>query len=151
MRPGGHIPSLAAAGEGVGRLQSTTAEIISSSRKDTDVAWLAGLFDGEGTVWCRWPKRKNVIVEIKMTHRETIEVVNRLFPGRVARGQISGWSIRPQWRWSLDTLGSKQFLTLVLPYLVTKRREAEIALQLCDRTGAVDMTALAAELQAARA
>jgi hypothetical protein len=119
---------------------------------ERDVAWLAGLFDGEGCVWSRWPKRKNVIVEIKMTHRETIAHVNRLFPGRFSEGTLSrgSFSIKRQWRWSLDTNGSRRFLVLVLPYLITKREEAEIALRLCDRTGTEDLTALAAALQRAR-
>jgi hypothetical protein len=101
--------------------------------KDTEVAWLAGLFDGEGCVWSRWPKRANVIVEIKMTHRPTLERVNEIFPGRLVLGNLSRGALgkRDQWRWSLDTNGARDFLTLVLPYLVTKREEARIALELC--------------------
>ena len=118
--------------------------------RNVDIAWLAGIFDGEGTVWCRWPKRRNVIVEIKMTHKLTIERIHELFPGRMARGQLSGWSIKPQWRWSLDTLGTQKFLVLVLPYLVTKKGEAKIAIRLCDRSGVEDMDALAAALKASR-
>ena len=119
---------------------------------ETEKAWLAGIFDGEGCVWCRWPKRKNVIVEVKMTHLPTIERIHALFPGRLATGSLSknAFGKRPQWRWSLDTRGSKVFLALVLPYLVTKRREAEIALQLCERGSSVPMDILANELRAAR-
>ncbi len=118
---------------------------------ETDKAWLAGLFDGEGCVWSRWPKRMNVITEIKMCHMGTIERVNSLFPGRVAKGHLSGWSIKPQWRWSLDTLGTQRFLTMIRPYLVTKRREAEIALELCNRKdGTCRFDILAAELKACR-
>ena len=118
--------------------------------KDTEIAWLAGLFDGEGCVWCRWPKRKNVIVEIKMTHRQTIERVQMLFPGRMAKGHLSGFSIKPQWRWSLDTLGAGRFLVMILPYLVTKKDEAIIALRLCDRSGREDMDILSTALKMAR-
>jgi len=119
---------------------------------ETEKAWLAGIFDGEGCVWCRWPKRKNVIVEIKMTHFETIHRINSLFQGRIATGALSknAFGRKPQWRWSLDTRGSRLFLSLVLPYLVTKRREAEIALQLCDRGPNVPMDILAKELKEAR-
>ena len=106
--------------------------------KDTDIAWLAGIFDGEGCVWSRWPKRKNVIVEIKMADKNTILRIDKLFPGRVAQGQLSGWSKKPQWRWSLDTKGSLEFLVLIIPYLVTKRRQAQLAIQLCDRESGYD-------------
>lgn len=102
--------------------------------KDTEAAWLAGIFDGEGCVWSRWPKRKNVIVEVKMADYRTVSRINDLFPGRFVQGHISGMSKLPQWRWSLDTNGSKRFLELVMPYLVTKREQAEVAILLCDRS-----------------
>lgn len=118
---------------------------------ETDKAWLAGLFDGEGCVWSRWPKRMNVVTEIKMTHRATIDRVNQLFPGRVSIGHLSGWSVKPQFKWALDTKGTERFLLSVMPYLVTKRREAEIALLLCVRGNArEDFDVLAGELKACR-
>jgi len=101
---------------------------------ETEKAWLAGIFDGEGCVWSRWPKRMNVVTEITMTHKPTIERINSLFPGRVAMRHLSGIGKRPQWRWSLDTNGTRRFLSILLPYLVTKRDEARIALKLCERS-----------------
>jgi hypothetical protein len=119
---------------------------------EVEKAWLAGLFDGEGCVWSRWPKRMNVVTEIKMTHRQTIDRVNQLFPGNVSIGHLSGWGTKPQFRWCLDTRGTKEFLALVLPYLVTKKREAEIALLLCDRGGSrgAYFDSLAGELKGCR-
>lgn len=116
--------------------------------KETEIAWLAGLFDGEGCVWSRWPKRKNVIVEIKMTDKATIERVNELFPGRMVLGHLSGWGTKPQWRGSLDTRGTLSFLCLVLPYLVTKKRQAQIAIQLCERGSYDHFDELASDLKA---
>jgi intein/homing endonuclease len=106
---------------------------------ETEKAWLAGLFDGEGCVWCRWPKRTNVIVEIKMTHKATIQRVNKLCRGRFAIGNLSLGSLgkKDQWRWSLDTNGARYFLKLVGPYLVTKKREAIIALASCTGIDAI--------------
>ena len=89
--------------------------------------------------------------EIKTTHMATINKIDELFPGRVALGHLSGLGTKPQWRWSLDTNGTKEFLKLVMPYLITKKREAEIAIKMCDRSGAGNLDALAAELKAARA
>lgn len=103
--------------------------------KDTEAAWLAGLIDGEGAIWCRWPKRTNVVIEVKMTHLPTLERIQALFPGRLVPGHLTvgGWSRLPQYRWTLDTLGAERLLNLVLPYMVTKREVAEAALQLCRR------------------
>lgn len=120
--------------------------------KETEIAWLAGLFDGEGCVWSRWPKRANVVTEIKMAHKETMEKINELFPGRFVLGNLSRGTLgkKDQWRWSLDTLGTKRFLSLVLPYLVTKKREAEIALLLCEQPRKEIRDELAARLKASR-
>lgn len=101
---------------------------------ETEKAWLAGIIDGEGCIWTRFPKRKNVHVEVKMTDKRTIERINELFPGRFVKGHTNGFSRKPQWLWQLDTNGSRELLTIVLPYLFTKREQAEIAIQLADRS-----------------
>ncbi len=101
--------------------------------KETEKAWLAGLFDGEGSVWSRWPKRSNLIsVEIKMTHKPTLEKVQELFPGRFVVGHLSfnGISKRTQWKWTLETNKAVKFLIEILPYLVTKHAQVVIALEL---------------------
>lgn len=102
---------------------------------ELEAAWLAGLIDGEGAIWCRWPKRTNVVVEVKMAHKQTIERIQSLFPGRMAPGHLSknGLSKLPQWRWSVDTLKAGELLQRIAPYLVTKRAQAEAAIHLCRR------------------
>lgn len=102
---------------------------------ETEKAWLAGLFDGEGSVYCRLPKRYNVEVEIKMTDYGTLEKVNSLFPGRLVFGNKSRGTLgkKDQWRWSLNTKKSGEFLKLVHPYLVTKKLKAKFAIRLCQR------------------
>ena len=135
---------------GVTKFNPSSAAWKDIKMKNIEKAWLAGIFDGEGCVWCRFPKAKNVIVEIKMTHKKTMLKINKLFPGRLVEGNLSGWSIKPQWKWSLDTNGSKKFLIMLSPYLVTKKKEAEIAIRLCDRTGAENLAVLAKRLKASR-
>jgi hypothetical protein len=121
--------------------------------KETDIAWLAGLFDGEGCVYSCWPKKKNVRVEIAMSHLPTLQHVQFLFPGRFTSKVLGhgSLSVRPQWTWRLDTNGSRNFLRLLLPYLVTKREQARIAILMCDRSGSENLDKLAAELKEARA
>lgn len=120
---------------------------------DVEAAWLAGLIDGEGCIWGRWPKKKNVIVEISMTHKPTLERVQQLFPGRFAKKIIGrgSLSLKPQWCWRTDTNGTRTLLRALLPYLVTKRREAEIALELCARpVNPIRFDALTVEMKALR-
>ncbi len=103
--------------------------------RDVEAAWLAGLIDGDGSIWSRWPKRTNVAVEIKMTCLATVQRVNELVPGRLVPGHLSknAWGEARQFRWSIDTLGAEKLLMEILPYLVTKRKAAEAAIELCRR------------------
>lgn len=93
------------------------------------------MIDGEGAIWSRWPKRTNVVVEIRMTHKETIERVQELFPGRFALAHMSAGSLgkKEQWLWSLDTKSSRDLLTRLLPFFVTKKEAALAAIELCHR------------------
>ena len=103
--------------------------------KDTDRAWLAGLIDGEGTIYSRLPNRMNVVVEMSMTCGATVQHVHSLFPGRLSRCSNSKGSFgsRQQYRWRIDTNGSRALLEQLLPFFVTKKRQAELALMLCQR------------------
>lgn len=103
--------------------------------KETEAAWLAGLIDGEGAIWCRWPKRTNVVVEVKMTHLATLQKVQELFPGRLVLGQLTknGLSKLPQYRWSIDTIGAARLLSEIEPYMVTKKAAAQAAIMLSKR------------------
>lgn len=87
-----------------------------------------------------------------MTHKKTVERVNELFPGRMVSGNLSrgAFGKKDQWRWSLDTLGTKKFLTLILPYLVTKKEEAKIALLLANSQAGKPEMYQAARLKASR-
>jgi hypothetical protein len=80
-------------------------------------------------------ERTNVVIEVKMTHLPTLQRIQELFPGRLAQGSLSKNSLSklPQYRWSLDTMGSAELLPRLLPYLVTKKEVAHAALHLCER------------------
>lgn len=120
---------------------------------DVERAWLAGIFDGEGCVWCRYPKRKNLVIEIKMSDRLTLERIQELFPGRLARGCLSrgSFSKKPQWKWSLDTRKSVLFLDEMLEFLVTKRNHAIAARAYARAEDNEDRKIFAAQLKALNA
>ena len=98
----------------------------------TDIAWAAGIIDGEGCIWTRWPKRTNVCVEVKMIHRPTIERLCSIFGGRVSEAHERRRGRRTQWRWWADTLVAKRVLDATLPFLVTKRMQARCAIGLIE-------------------
>jgi hypothetical protein len=105
------------------------------NHSELELAWLAGLIDGEGAIWCRWPKRTNVVVEIKMCHLETIEKINQIFNGRVAEATLTrgGISKKRQYLWSVDTFGAERVLSSIQRFMVTKKIAADAAIQLCRR------------------
>jgi len=101
-------------------------------------AWLAGIIDGEGCIDISLGQRKvkghrtllhQVRVVIQMTHKPTIQKVRQL----TNVGSIRSVPRKPPQRntWSWKATGARQVsavLRLCLPWLVTKREEALIAL-----------------------
>lgn len=102
---------------------------------ETEKAWLAGIIDGEGAIYCRLPKQFKVMVEVKMTCFETVEAIHGLFPGCFTKGYLSKNSLgkKPQWKWALCTSKAYEFLKLISPYLRTKRIIAAHAIVLAAR------------------
>jgi len=96
---------------------------------ETDLAWAAGLFDGEGTVGI-YPSGKSghrLAVEIGNSHLVTLERFVELFGGRIYRIR----SKRPQrqmYQWSItERTKGTDFLYAIHPYSVTKRRQIWLA------------------------
>lgn len=98
----------------------------------TDLAWAAGIIDGEGCIWTRWPKRSNVCVEVKMIHKPTIIRLSKIFGGRVSEAHERRRGRRTQWRWWADTRVAQRVLDQTIPFLVTKRMQARCALGLIE-------------------
>ena len=98
----------------------------------TEVAYLAGLFDGEGCAQYKqyWVKKKNkknpaycwfIRMELAMTDEKTVKYVHdslkigwfgtrKVKPGR-----------KPQWRWSTSYRGANEVAKMFLPYAQTKK------------------------------
>lgn len=110
---------------------------------ETEIAWCAGLFDGEGCIFIARQRRKaksdgySLRIAIAMVHRDTLE----MFVARVgaatricehrSRARNTRTS-RDSWQWMIQGRGAAEILVKLLPYLVTKRAEAEIALRFRD-------------------
>lgn len=96
-------------------------------RRD-DIAWAAGLFEGEGYVGVRRQKgRKNPNAQIIMS--STDEDVLRRFVAIVGAGKVYGpytysnpkW--KPYWQWQAQTYELVQHVVALLwPWLCTRRR-----------------------------
>jgi hypothetical protein len=103
-----------------------------------DIRYAAGLFDGEGYVRiATWRKpnsvhtRYQVYGGINMCHRPVIEALQQKFGGNMPNpGARQKPHHRPLYTWNFSSQVAARFLRRVLPYLIVKREEAELALEL---------------------
>ena len=107
-------------------------------------AYAAGLFDGEGTVRvdeydcpasATRPKpyrRTQLRVAIAMSHYPTIRSLHDTYGGSIFRDD-SAHKRNPnhatRYTWAHWRSGAAEFLTLVLPFLITKKEQAAIAIR----------------------
>jgi hypothetical protein len=101
-------------------------------QSESSIAYLAGLFDGEGSVMYKQyiEKRKNrpnpmkcwrIRLDVAMTDKETIKYIYDTLdvgwwgPRTVRPGR------KPQWRWSTSYRGANRVARLFLPYAKTKK------------------------------
>lgn len=89
-----------------------------------DLAYLAGLFDGEG---CLTRANGRPVIQIGMTDRDVIEYLTSL--GGTMREEHPPGNRRPLYRWRLLARREViEFLDAVLPYLRVKRDDASARL-----------------------
>ena len=103
-----------------------------------DIAWAAGLFEGEGTISVPPGRPRSVVLKVDMTDRDVLERFTRIVGVSHVRATHSSNPLRgskPQWRWfassSTDVL---RILRMFLPYLGERRTaKAQEAIARLDR------------------
>lgn len=104
-----------------------------------NIAYAAGLFDGEGYIRvARWKKpnsihvRYQLIAGIGMTYLPVIQQLQQSFGGSVNqnRHDLRNKNARIVFTWHTASQTAAGFLKLVFPHLIVKREEVELALQL---------------------
>jgi hypothetical protein len=103
-------------------------------------AWAAGFLDGEGciTLGATSPSKYtwNPIVSVCQTHPEPLDELAALFGGKVKLRSYSTSAGTPVYIWVTNgAVNTSNVLEKVLPYLVLKRRQAEIVLEYCKTVG----------------
>ena len=96
--------------------------------KDTDLAWAAGIIDGEGCLYIS--KSQALYLRVSMTDYPTVKRLHTMFAVGVfdlaiKRG-VGNW--RSTYSWICAAKDTRTVLLLVRPYLFTKLDQAEIAL-----------------------
>ena len=106
-------------------------------------AYAAGIFDGEGCIHAGVSRsnptgrpRPFVKAVMAMSDPRPLRLMQTLFGGSIRTGAAKGMSKKTFWFWELGTKATSQFLADVLPYLIVKKDQAQLALQLHSRSSA---------------
>ena len=102
--------------------------------KKTDLAYVAGIFDGEGCVCLRINKGRYYSLDISVanTNEWLMQWLKFAFGGNFYAMQAKtrkaqNW--KPCWRWTITGNKGSSFLKLILPYLRLKKPQAELAIK----------------------
>ncbi len=101
---------------------------------NTDTAYIAGLFDGEGCVLISTKQRFGRPVfwlEISITNTDlpVLEWVFSKLGGRLQKKSYSKKGNRPLWRWRASSKEAASILEALLPYLRIKHDQVCIAVE----------------------
>lgn len=96
----------------------------------TDLAWAAGLFEGEGTVRINKPSRRNtgaLLASVVNTDRQVSEWFQTRWPGFMKRATgLDPSRQRPAWVWVVAARRAVAFLSAIRPFVVRDLVRARI-------------------------
>lgn len=106
--------------------------------KPTDTAYIAGIVDGEGSIavsrtttnksakGCRRGFAYRANLSVAMTDRDLLEWMRGITGvGQICTKKVDPSRHKPAWTWSVWSVEASVLLAEILPYLRTKKRQAE--------------------------
>ncbi|MBL7167025.1 MAG: hypothetical protein ISS55_11200 [Dehalococcoidales bacterium] len=111
--------------------------------KRTDLAYIAGIVDGEGYIGITADGKKfkhgRQNLRLRVTVTNTSEWLCQYLKFRFGGGKILLRTLspnhRPCWQWQVDYQKAGDFLKLILPYLHLKKPQAELAIKFQEAKG----------------
>ena len=100
---------------------------------DTDYAWAAGIIDGEGWIGFQGRRKserkaRQIRVAVANTDSGMLEKLKSMFQGSLRPMHVTG-NRKPISAWLVASRQAESCLRQILPYLLTKRRQAQFALE----------------------
>jgi len=92
-------------------------------RRLTDLAWAAGLVDGEGCVQVRG----SVALDVQSTSRRIVERLYEILGGRCYIEKRRTRYNRPVFRWRIYGQDAVAALDHLMPFLIEKKKQAQLA------------------------
>ena len=105
-----------------------------NSNYHLDIAYIAGLFDGEGSLTYKKYKEKKksgtydcrrISMEISMTDKNVIELVHETLMVGTVRPKKVPKGMKPQWRWRCTFRDCLAVCKLLWPHVVVKLHDIE--------------------------
>lgn len=110
--------------------------------KRTDLAYVAGIVDGEGCIDIHGRNRPghkyshmSLRVTVVSTDQWLCQMLKFRFSGNVRERTVDKTHRLPLWDWCLEGKRAKDFLELILPYLHLKKPQAELGIKFQDAKG----------------
>lgn len=104
---------------------------VNSKLKETDLAYIAGLFDGEGCI--HWFTVKKIYrypsVTISMTTHAGLDLIIELFGGKLAYRIDKRPRNKPVYRWTVGNRKALNFLETIRPWLREKASQADMVFE----------------------
>jgi len=99
--------------------------------KPEEIAYIAGLFDGEGSIYITKGKKQYFLtVSITNTDLYVLEFIkNLLYIGKISKSPDKNMKHHKVYRLRLYSNDAKNFLEIVLPYLRVKTEQAKLAIE----------------------
>uniref|UniRef100_A0A6M3JES2 Putative HNH homing endonuclease n=1 Tax=viral metagenome TaxID=1070528 RepID=A0A6M3JES2_9ZZZZ len=100
----------------------------------TDLAYTAGIIDGEGYIGIKYTGRKSgrryrtLRVEVGNTNKILIDWLQLHYGGSYYQAKSKPQN-RQYWKWGLSAKQAAAFLEKILPYLLIKKYEAALAIE----------------------
>src|SRR5262245_48916337 len=113
--------------------------VMATTHSEADLGWAAGILDGEGCISIS--TRRSYAGPHAQLHQFVVTVsgcdyriprkLHAMFGGKL--NEVHARRIKPQWnealRWSVYQRQAAEVLEVLIPYLVSKREQAEVALE----------------------
>jgi len=114
---------------------------------DTDLAWAAGVVDGEGSIGAYTNGASAYVLSLQVgnTDFRMVSKLHDMFGGSLRETNPCA-SGRTYWQWKINAQKAGEAIRLIMPYLVTKKEQAEVALVFVDARG-VERGELAGQLR----
>jgi len=109
--------------------------------KKIDLAYTAGIIDGEGCIHIRRQRDKRyhscfkygLMVSVASTDEWLCKWLQMCWGGSVRYCQKANPKWRPHWIWQLSSRQANSLLKVIVPYMRIKRPQAEVAIGFQDR------------------